>query len=828
MRVSMAWLKELLPTDKLDSIELKDLAYQLDMTGTAVEAINTTGAALEGVYIGQIVSKEHHPDSDKLWVTRVNVGPVGADVGAEDDGLLQIVCGAQNFEAGDKVPVATVGTSLGEDFVIKKAKLRGVVSCGMNCSERELGVGEGHEGLMILPADAPIGTLFSAWYGMSDTVLTLEITPNRPDCLSMVGVAREIGAVLEATPAPIPESSPVEDGAAATTYASVCIDDPELCNRYTARVIRNVKIGPSPQWLAERVTAAGARSINNVVDVTNFILFELGQPLHAFDLNRIEKGADGRAEVIIRRANAGEKITTLDGIERKLTPENLLITDPSGPITLAGVMGAESTEVSDVTTDIFLEAALFNPASISRTSRGMALISESSLRFERGVDPQGVRRALDRAATLIAEVAGGTVAPDVIDECPVPYQQLTLELRAERLNSVVGVEIPFATAADLLTRLGFTVHPQTAVTLAEEKQSFAVGVPSFRPDVEREIDLIEEVLRLWGMENVEATLPGGRKRIGGLTPHQRLRNTIGQTLRACGLNETMTYPFGDPADLQILGAYCNEDECLVELHNPMSSEQAALRYMLLPGLLHSVSLNKRHGVEDVHLYEMGKVFVTSEGRKQPKECEMVAGVLSGSWQRPAWNAPAVALDFFDAKGVVENIVRELSIDRYRLVEADYAWLQPGKGASIMLGGDVVGWIGEVHPSVASKFEIDDAVIAFELDVARFVKAAKPAREFAAPPRFPAIEIDIALVVDEATTAATVEQRINSLAKKMPLESAVLFDVYRGKGVEEGKKSLAYKLSYRVADRTLTSAEVEKAHEKLLTGLANQLNAHIRA
>lgn len=828
MRVSMKWLAELLEGDKLSHIDLKDLTYELDMTGTAVEAVHTTGDNIDGVYIGQIVSKERHPESDHLWVTQVDVGPVGASAGAGEDGLLQIVCGAQNFEAGDKVPVATVGTALGEDFVIKKAKLRGVVSCGMNCSERELGVGQGHEGLMILPADAPIGMPFSQWYGSSDTVLELEITPNRPDCLSMAGVAREFGAVFDMAPRPIAETVLEESDISIESYAHVQIEDSDLCHRYCARVIRNVKIGPSPQWLVEKITAAGARSINNVVDVTNYILFELGQPLHAFDLDTIAADASGRANVVIRRAHEGESIVTLDGVKRALSPDNLLITDTSGPITLAGVMGAEATEVSDDTVNVFLEAALFEPSSTSRTSRKMSLISESSLRFERGVDPEGVRKALDRATALIVEVAGGEVAQGVIDVHPVVFSPSTLKLRKARLDAIIGHSIPLARCAEILQKLGFVVHPSQAASLQEETEALVVTVPSFRPDVEREIDLIEEVLRLWGMENVPATLPGGRQRMGGLTHEQRLRNRIGQTLRASGLNETMTYPFGDSADVDTLGVIFNQDEMLVELHNPMSSEQNVLRSMLLPGLLRSVSLNRRRGVVDVHLYEMGKVFVAKPGRQLPIERERVAFALTGSWNATSWNVSQQPLDFFDAKGIVESVVRELCIVRYRLVEGDYPWLQPGRSASIMLGNDAIGWIGEIHPLVAQAFEIDGAVIVGEFDVAKMIKAAKPARSFVAPPRFPAIDIDVALIVDVEMTAEKLEQRIRALGKKSPLDEVRLFDVYTGAGIDQGKKSLAFTLSYRASDRTLTSEEIEKAHTKIIEGLEKQVGAFVRS
>lgn len=806
MRVSMKWLKELV------DIELSgpELADRLDMTGTAVEAITTAGEGLEGVVIGVIASKEKHPEADKLWVTTVDVG---------DGSPRQIVCGAQNFEAGDKVPVALVGAVLPGGFVIKKAKLRGAVSEGMNCSARELGIGEDHEGLMILSADAPIGVPFADWYGLSDTVLDLEITPNRPDCLSVSGVAREIGAVL-GTPTTAPATQhPAESGTPAAEQCSVTIQDPDLCPRYTARIIRGVSIGPSPQWLAEKVTASGARSINNIVDITNYVMFELGQPLHAFDLATLKTDSDGRAAIVVRRAESGEQLTTLDGVKRELSPAMLMICDPSGPIALAGVMGGELTEVSDATVDILLESACFDPESISRASRSLGLISEASMRFERTVDRTACVVALDRAAALMAELGGGTVAPGFVDAYPQPFVARSLTLRLPRLQQLLGVHIDAEEAAAILGRLGCDVEQHT--------DRLEVVVPSFRPDLEREADLIEEVLRIWGMDRVCATLPEGRGRAGRLTAEQRLRERIGETLRASGLNETMTYAFADPGDLERCNMELADGQLLVEVLNPMSSEQSVLRRSLLPGLLRSVSYNQRRGVPDVHLYEIGSTFVTAAGRKQPKQKTVVAAVLAGAWHPSEWNDPSVELGFFDGKGVLETLARELAIDKFRVRAADLPWLQPGRASEVLIGGDVVGWLGEVHPSVLERFEANAPVTALEIDAGRLVKAARPARPFSDPPRFPAVELDVAIVVAEEVSAERVSQTLRSAGGKL-LESTRLFDVYRGKGVETGKKSMAFALTYRAPDRTLTAEEVEVAHERLVRKALAAVGGELRS
>jgi phenylalanyl-tRNA synthetase beta chain len=809
MLVSLKWLKELVEIP----VTVEELVDRLDMTGTAVEAVHTAGEPLEGVIVGRVLTKERHPDADTLWVTAVDVG---------EDEPLQIVCGAQNFEAGDKVAVALVGATLPNGMTIKKAKLRGVESQGMNCSAAELGLGTDATGILVLPADAPVGTAFAEYRELADKILELEITPNRPDCLSVAGVARETGAILR-TGASVPASTPAESGSPAEDEISLSIEDPDLCSRYTARLIRGVKIGPSPDWLAERIVASGGRPLNNVVDITNYVMFELGQPLHAFDADLLGRDEDGKIAIGVRLAHAGEKLCTLDGADRELVGDTLLITDPTGPVALAGVMGGESTEVHDGTVNVLLEAAHFDAASTSRTSRRLGLISEASLRFERGVDRTSCADASDRAAALIAEVCGGEVAPGVVDAYPRPAESRTLTLRVARLNAFLGTDIDAEEVFDILARLGFTV--------AGDADLLTVTVPTFRPDVEREVDLIEEVVRVWGMENVTSTLPSAG-RAGGLTPEQAWRERIGVGLRGMGLNETMTYAFADPGDLQRLGLALDENERHVELLNPMSVEQAVLRRTLLPGLLESVSYNQRRGVADVHLYEEGNVYLASEGKKQPKERTMIAAVLAGRWHRPAWNDPVptpnapVALDFFDGKGVLEELADALGIAKLRFRPAERPFLQPGRSAEVLVGSEVAGWLGEVHPRVLDAYDCMGPVVAFELVSAVLVRAASLQRPFVDVPRYPAVELDIALLVPEEVTAERVTQAIVSAGGNL-LESARLFDLYRGRGVPEGKKSMAFALTYRRADRTLTAEEVEQAHDRLVRKVTAAVGGELR-
>ncbi|MGV8083081.1 MAG: phenylalanine--tRNA ligase subunit beta [Coriobacteriia bacterium] len=809
MLVSLRWLKEFVDIP----LTTPQLVDRLDLTGTAVEGVHHQGAQLEGVVIGQIVAKERHPEADRLWVTTVDIG---------EEERLAIVCGAQNFEAGDKVPVATVGTTLPNGVTIKKSKLRGIESHGMNCSADELGLGGDHEGILILPPDAPVGQSFSEYADLSDDVLELEITPNRPDCLSVTGVAREVGAVLgEEVRRVVPHVE--ERGELIADSAMVWIEEPELCPRYTARLIRDVKIGPSPEWLRERILASGGRPISNVVDITNYVLFELGHPLHAFDADLIARDADGKIAIGVRRAHPGETLTTLDGVLRELKEDTLLITDPTGPIALAGVMGGEATEVRAETVNVLLESACFNPASISRTSRQLGLVSEASMRFERGVDRAGSIAAADRAAELIAEYAGGTVAPGVIDVYPLPAERLCIPLRMTRVNAFLGCEVSASETEDILGRLGCSIRARRDET---EGLVLDVEVPTFRPDLEREVDLIEEVLRVYGMDRIEPTLPGGRGRIGELTREQKLRERIGATLRACGLNETMTYSFGDPGDPKRMRSELAEGEVAVELLNPMSGEQSVLRRSLLPGLLRSVSYNQRRGVEDVHLYEIGSVFQTSEGRKRPKEQQVVGGVLAGAWHRPAWNEPAEQLGFFDGKGALEAVFRELGIARYEVRAAELPHLQPGRSAEVLVGREVAGWLGEVHPLVLGEFDADGPVTAFQIEVAPLIRAAVDIKPFTEVPRFPGVELDLAIVVAENVTVQQVERAIRSAGGKL-LESVRVFDVYRGQGVPEGKKSLAFELVYRAADRTLTTEEVTPVHEKLIRKVSGSVGAELR-
>ncbi len=699
----------------------------------------------------------------------------------------------------------------------------------MCCSQRELGLGSDHSGIWILPEETPVGTPVAEVIGSGDTVLDLEITPNRPDCLSVVGMAREVGAMYQ-QPVTYPLADDVAKLAAVTAGEDVAaavtveVPDSERCCRYTARVIDNVKVGPSPDWLAERVSAAGGRPINNVVDVTNYTLHPYGQPLHAFDFDTLRDG-DGRVRIIVRGAAEGERLATLDGVERVLSEDMTVIATPERAVALAGVMGGLDTEVTEATTTVLLESADFCNGRTSRTSRNLGLISESSMRYERGVDENLTELVSQAAAALLAEVSGGTVRPGVVDVYGRPAEARPLTFRIDRFNAMMGADIPADFIEDILVRLG------CAVEATGEAAVLSVLAPTFRPDLEREIDLYEEVLRLWGMDRIEPTLPASPQRVGLREAREVVRDLVNGTLRASGMNETMTYSFAEPGDVEAARMDALGLGEAVRLINPLNADQSVMRQTMLPGLLRSVSYNQHHGAKNIQLYEIGTVFSGAEGRKKPKERAKVAGVLAGAMREDAWNAKQSPFDFFDGKGVVENLARELALPKVRFKElsADEApHLQPGRAAEVLSGGTVLGWVGEVHPLVAAAFDAEAPVVAFELDMGALEKAHRPARDYVDVPTFPAISIDQAFVVDNDVTAERMSQVMTSAGGKL-LESVALFDVYRDdERVGAGKKSMAFKLTYRAADRTLTSDEVDAAHERLVKKVAGATGAEVRS
>ena len=817
MRVSYDWLKTMIDVPESP----KELSDEYIRTGTEVEAIDVVGESFDHVVTAQVLEKTPHPDSDHMYVCKVSVGDKNVDAEGNPE-PLQIVCGAQNFEAGDHIVTAMIGAELPGGIKIKKSKLRGVASFGMNCSARELGIGGDHAGIMILPEDAPVGMPFGEYYGSSDTVLDCEITPNRPDCLSMIGMARETGAIFDRDYHVELPAIKSETGRATADEISVEIADEGLCDRYVARIVRNVKVGPSPDWMVKRLNSLGIRPHNNIVDITNYVMMLTGQPLHAFDLSTFA-AHDGRRSVVVRAAKQDETFQTLDGEKRVLDAGMGLITDDERPVALAGVMGGMDSEITDASVDVLVESACFNAGRTSHTSRDLSLISDASIRFERQVDETGCVDVANVTCALIEELAGGEVAPGYVDVYPAPKTIDPITLRYQRVLDICGAPIERDFVVRSLTRLGCTVE--------EAGEDYLVTPPSFRPDLPREIDLIEEVLRLWGMGRVEATIPAAKNHIGGLTHEQQLTRKVGQILRACGLNETTTFGFAAPGDLEKIHMSADGRGVPVVLMNPLVAEQTEMRRSLLPGLLQSVAYNEAHGTTNVHLYEIGTLFHGRENASLPRETQSVAGVLTGSWTDQTWNNTVDKLRFFAGKGIVEELLEQLRVPkvRFRVAEGEgYDFLQPGRAAEVLSGGTVLGWVGEIHPEAREAMDIDQIVVVFELDLDKLIKGAHNQENYHEFSPFPAVQHDLAIVVPDEVTCEDLLQRITSAGGKL-LESVRLFDVYRDPiRVGVGKKSMAFSLTYRSDDHTLTSDEVERAHGKIVTKLCKATGGEVRS
>jgi len=804
MRVSLQWLAEYV--DLVTSPQ--ELAELLTDSGTAVEGIESLGGEFEGFIVGRVLEVNPHPQADMLSVCRVDLGGEVAD----------IVCGAPNVRVGIASPVALPGTRLPDGTVISKAVIRGVASRGMLLSEKELGISEEATGIMLLEEGALAGARLDEALSMRDIVLDLEITPNRPDCLCMLGVAREVAA-LTGQILKRPSFGLREEGVRTEEEVRVEIIDGDLCSRYAARVIDGLSIHTSPWWMRRRLQAAGVRPISNVVDVTNYVMLELGQPLHAFDHSLVRDG-----HIIVRRALAGESMSTLDGIERTLTPEDLLICDPSGPIALAGVMGGEHTEVSDGTTKVLLESAHFDPANIMRTARVQDLPSEASYRFERGVDPSGCVHAADRAAFLMHELAGGVVRPGAVDARARVIEPLHLKLRVGRAARLIGISLQSDKAAELLRSIELEV-----LEIEEDGKgaTIAVQVPTFRPDLEREIDLVEEVARLYGYGRIPPTLPRSSHNIGSLTSEQRARREIARIMVGMGLREAISLAFISPRWLDILDP---ERESLpadrVTLSNPISEETSLLRASLLPGLLEAVSFNLNRRVMDVHLFEIGRVFLPRAGEKLPAEPVRLGCALAGKWLPKQWDREAEESDFFTAKGILEGLASALHFSGWSLRRERLPFLHPSQSCTVKIGGMDAGYLGLINPRIAAEADLPENTAVLELDMEPLANAARTLAPYEEIPRFPSIQMDLAVVVGEDVDSLQVEMAIREVGGEL-LRDVRLFDLYRGEQLGGAEKSLAFSLSFYALDRTLRDEEVHCACEDIIKSLSERLGARLR-
>lgn len=805
MRVSLRWLSEHVD---LSGLGAEELASRLTGVGLEVEALERPGQGLEGVVAARILSSRPHPDAEKLSVTTVDRG----------DGVpLQVVCGARNYQVGDLVPLATPGAVLPGGQRVEKARLRGVESSGMLCSASELRIDADAGGLLILPREVRPGTPVAQALGLDDAILEVNVTPNRPDALSHLGVAREVAALL-GRQVRTPAVRLSESGPPAGELARVRIEAPERCARYAARVIEGVRIGPSPAWMARRLEACGVRPICNAVDATNYVLLELGHPLHAFDLDRV-----AGAEIVVRTARPGERIVTLDGKERTLEPDDLLIADRDRGSALAGVMGGGDSEIAAGTTRVLLESAWFEPSGIRRTSRRHGLRSEASYRFERGADPGMVIPALDRCAALIAELGGGTVRPGAIDVHPRPARALEVRLRWRRPAEILGLDVPREETRRTLVGLGFQER-------RGDDQGGTFAVPSWRVDVSLEEDLVEELVRLRGYEAIPETLP----RSAGFTPAEppeaaaigRLR----AAMEASGFREAVNFSFLAPADLAQVGG-----PPPLLLQNPISAELSAMRTALVPSLLRNLSHNLRRGSGEARLYELARVYRAWPGGSgdPPAEEELRLGaVLFGRRHPHGWSSPAEseegrlrprdpAIDFYDARAAVEAVGGALGL---RLAFGPPAgpvpWLHPRSACAVSsAAGSPLGFLGELHPRVAAAFELPREVMAIELSAEALLAGARLVAFHRPVSSFPAVTRDLAVEVDAAVPAAAVERVVAAFAAEAPVEEWTLYDVYAGGELSRrGKKSVAVYLRYRAPDRTLTDAEVDELHARVVERL----------
>ena len=793
MKLPMSWLSDYMDAE---GITPKEYADRLTMTGSKVEGVENLGSEIDKVVAGRVLTCEDHPDSDHLHVCTVDAG-----TGEE----LQIVCGAPNVKAGITVPVALHGSTLPGGVKIKKGKLRGVVSNGMICSHDELGISEGllgyepEYGILILPDDIKPGTDIKDVFGLNENVVEFEITSNRPDCFSIIGLARESALTFgREFSVPKPEFTEAQDNIA--DHLSVEVLDKDKCLRYCARMVKNVKIGPSPAWMREHLHACGVRSINNIVDITNYVLLEYGQPMHAFDLRDLEDN-----KIIVRRAADGEVIKTLDEQDRKLTNDDLVIADGKRAVAIAGVMGGFNSEVKDDTATVIFESATFDAASVRLTAQRVGLRTEASSRYEKGLDYNNTVPAVERACQLVEQLGCGEVCSGMLDVVGNVKERITIPFRPDKINKFLGTDIDESEMLRYFKALGIEVDNMTLIP------------PTFRPDLEGEADIAEEVARFHGYDKIPTTLLSGEATCGGKTPEQKLADKIGELLCAQGMNEIYTMTFISPSNFDKIGLSADSPlRNTVKIKNPLGEDTSVMRTSTIPSMLDILSRNYNYRNASARLFEQGKIFLPKEGEKLPDEPVVVTLGMYGADE-----------DFFTLKGVVEELLEQLHINNASFTAVkDNPTYHPGRAAKVTANGTELGIIGQIHPSVSKKYGIDVPCYAAELSFDALKAAIDYDIKYSPLPKFPAVTRDIAMLVDRETPVAEIEAVIRRSAGKL-LEDIKLFDVYEGEQIPEGKKSVAYSAVFRAADRSLTGDEVQEVFDKVLKNLASELDAQLR-
>ena len=804
MKVSYKWLKEYLD---LSDVTPDELAEKMSRTGIEVDDVIYPGKGLSKIVVGETLSVVDHPDSDHLHVCQVNIG-------AEEP--IQIVCGAPNVAAGQKVIVALHGARITGNAKIKKGKMRGQESNGMICSLAELGYSESvvskkyADGIFVLPAEAVPGTEVVDLLELDDAILDIDITPNRADALSMRGSAYEVAAIYNKA-LKFPEAPVSEKTGSVTDYIKVAVEDTNDAPAYHIQVIKDVKIAESPLWLQNKLMNGGIRPINNVVDITNYILLEYGQPLHAFDYDQI-----GSKEIIVRRAKENETMTTLDGVERTLDTDNIVITNGTAPIALAGVMGGLDSEITDGTVTVALEAALFNPVLIRKTAGKFNLRSESSSRFEKGINVATIRTAGQHAAELIHELAGGTIVAGTASVDTVEVKDTEVVISLEKINRSLGTAISSGEVTAIFNQLGF------ASTF--DGETFTVAVPPRRWDISIYADILEEVARIYGYDNLPETLPITPALPTALTPKQHTMRITRRFMEGAGLTQNISYVLTTAEKAR---EYAVEDKEGIRLAWPMSEDRSTLRMNLLSTLLDNAAYNVARKNTDIQFYEIGRVFFPSADSVLPIEAERLAGVMTGMAYQKDWQMAAEPVNFYHAKGVLDGYFETMGLsDQIRFEAAkDLKWMHPGRTAAVYLGDAYIGYVGQVHPATANAYDLKETY-AFEIDFEAIIAAPKEVITQQPIPKFPGVTRDVALLVDETVTHQQIVKTIKENGGKF-LKDVHLFDIYQGKGIEDGKKSVAYSMSFLNPEATLVDEDINKAFTKLVAALETECGAAIR-
>lgn len=808
MLASLEWLKQYvdinIPTDVL--------VDKITRVGLEVETVTNLGEGLEGVLTGKVTHIERHPNSDHLWICQMDYG----------QGIVQILTGAQNVHQDDMVPVAVVGSRLPNGMKLKKAKMRGLDSFGMLCSAEELGIDsklllpEQRNGIFILPPDTPIGVDIKEVLGLNDTVIDIDLTANRADCFSIIGLAREIAAIT-GCPLKMPAMDVKEAaGGNAAEMADIKIEAADLCKRFAVRVLKNIKVGPSPDWMQKRLRACGVRPISNVVDVTNYVMLELGQPMHAYDYDKV---ADHT--LIVRRAANGEKLVTLDEQERILDESMITIADPAHAVGLGGVMGGLETEVTDATVNVMLEAASFNGPSIRRTSRALGLRSEASGRFERGVDTVLTHNALNRAANLLEAMGACETVAGIVEAYPQPIAPTVITVAPSVINARIGIEIAAEEMVATLNSLEFKTE------LADGK--LVITVPSWRNDVTCDADISEEIARIHGIDRIESHLPVLGVTQGRQPVIEDVKDSVQDYMAGVGMSEVMTYSFINPSAFdKLLLAEDDSRRQAIELLNPITDEFKVMRTTMAASLLNAAAYNLARQHSKVAVFEVGRVYLPKELPLTdfPEEKPMLCAVISGKCNDLSWCTCRDNVDFYDMKGVAEGLLSKLQLTDYKLIHYPVSYLHPGKSCAIEAEGKVIGWFGEVHPLTQEAFGLGQEAYLLELEIEPLVASATAVPKYRHLPKYPSMSRDIAVVVPQEVTNAELEQVIRKHAGEL-LTDVKVFDIYTGKQVAEGCKSMAFNLTYQAADRTLTDAEVDASMKKVIAEVAEAYKAKLR-